>query len=80
MATEIAARCLNYGWRELGLASIVALTRPDNLPSQRVMSKIGMHFDRERLHEGEVHVLYRVNVASPLWSVAPGLSRWWSFR
>lgn len=44
-ASEAAARCLKYGFEELGLDIIVAVTRPENVASRGVMEKIGMKYD-----------------------------------
>jgi ribosomal-protein-alanine N-acetyltransferase len=44
---------------ERGIANIVALTRVDNLPSRRVMGKLGLVYEREFEHAGYPHVLYR---------------------
>ena len=41
-ATEMASGVLEHGFATLELARIVGLTYPDNLPSQRVLRKIGM--------------------------------------
>jgi RimJ/RimL family protein N-acetyltransferase len=41
-ATEAAASLLAHGF-DLGLDRIVAVTYPENLPSQRVSTRIGMH-------------------------------------
>jgi RimJ/RimL family protein N-acetyltransferase len=38
----------------------VALTLPHNERSRRVMTKVGMTFDREIEHGGVPHVLYRI--------------------
>ena len=45
LASEAAARCLEYGFDELNLEKIVAVARPENVASCRVMEKIGMTFD-----------------------------------
>jgi RimJ/RimL family protein N-acetyltransferase len=67
-ATEGAQAALTFGFDVLGLNEIVAFTVPSNLPSQRVMEKIGMtrnpadDFDHPELPEGHAlrrHVLYR---------------------
>ena len=60
LATEATLTCLDYGWRVLGLKSIVAVTLPINVASRRVMEKSGMTFDREIAHDGIPHVVYRV--------------------
>ena len=44
-ATEAAAQILFYGFDDLKLAKIVAVTRLDNTASRRVMEKLGMKFD-----------------------------------
>ena len=68
-APEGASACLAYAFTELGLPEIVAITARINLPSQRVMQKIGMtsaladDFDHPNLAEGHTrrpHVLYRI--------------------
>lgn len=68
-ATEAAHAAVNYGFTELELNEIVAITVPHNLPSRRVMEKIGMQhnpdedFDHPVLAAGHPlkrHVLYRL--------------------
>lgn len=44
-ATEAAEVCLLYGFEELKLEKIVAVTRPENEPSRRVMERLGMKYD-----------------------------------
>ena len=48
-------------WRsaQLGLLEIVAFTLPDNLASRRVMEKVGFVYERDIVHVGLPHVLYR---------------------
>lgn len=41
-ATEGATRCLEYAFSELGLAKVVSTAPKVNLPSVRIMTKIGM--------------------------------------
>jgi len=41
-ATEAAAECLRYGFEELRLPRILAVTFPENMASRRVLTKIGM--------------------------------------
>ncbi len=45
-ATEAAYRCLEYGFNELNLMKIVAVSFPQNIASQNVMKKLGMKFVR----------------------------------
>ncbi len=66
LATEIAAACVRFGLEELGLRSIVAIALPANLRSQRVMTKLGLVYEREVIHEGLPHVLFRSRPRVPL--------------
>jgi RimJ/RimL family protein N-acetyltransferase len=67
-ATEAARAALDYGFSQLGLTEIVALTVPANWRSRGVMERLGMlrspedDFDHPRLPEGPLkwHVLYRL--------------------
>ena len=69
LAPEAARAWLNAAWQTFNLPEIVAFTAAVNLPSQRVMEKIGMtrdaadDFQHPNLSEGNSlrpHVLYRV--------------------
>ena len=44
-ATEAAHAAVRAGFRDFGLKEIVAETAEANLPSRRVMSRLGMHHD-----------------------------------
>jgi RimJ/RimL family protein N-acetyltransferase len=70
LATEAAQAVLAVAFETIGLDEIVSFTATSNLPSQRVMQKIGMRhhpaedFDHPRLPEGHRlrrHVLYRLS-------------------
>ncbi|MCY8302903.1 GNAT family N-acetyltransferase [Bacillus spizizenii] len=41
-ASEAARAILEYGFREMNLQRIIATCQPENIPSYRVMEKIGM--------------------------------------
>jgi len=69
LAPEGARAWLDHAWKTLGFAEVVAFTAQTNLPSQRVMEKIGMRrdpaddFAHPNLAEGHPlrqHVLYRI--------------------
>ena len=69
LATEGAIACLQYGWENLNLPEIVSVTYEGNIPSQRVMERIGMtrDFDGDFEHPKvptdhllRPHVLYRI--------------------
>lgn len=51
-ATEMARAVLDHGFATLELARIVGVTHPDNLPSQRVLRKIGMREEASAVHFG----------------------------
>lgn len=68
-ASEGAKACLYYAWEKLSLPEVVAYTAAINLPSRRVMEKIGMTHDKDadfehpklaQGHELRPHVLYRI--------------------
>jgi RimJ/RimL family protein N-acetyltransferase len=59
LATELARACVEVGFEQLDLFEIVAFTLPDNLASRRVMEKAGFAYDRDIVHAGLPHVLYR---------------------
>ncbi|MBL8673403.1 MAG: GNAT family N-acetyltransferase [Rhodospirillales bacterium] len=71
-ATEAAQAALAFGFKTAGLEEIVSFTVPANLPSRRVMERLGMtrrpedDFDHPALpsgHELRRHVLYRLRRA-----------------
>jgi RimJ/RimL family protein N-acetyltransferase len=67
-ATEAALACLGFGFEELGLSEILALTTVGNTRSQAVMRRIGMDhdpaddFDDPTVPEGPLrrNVVYRI--------------------
>ena len=73
-ATEAARAALEFGFGNLELDEIVALTTPANVRSRRVMERLGMthdpadDFEHPRLpvgHPIRPHVLYRLSRARP---------------
>lgn len=58
-ATELGAASLRCAFDELGFDDIVSYTLLDNRASQRVMEKLGFEFERDVVHAGLPHVLYR---------------------
>ena len=61
LATEMARAAIDAGLGPLGLPSVVAFTLPGNAASRRVMDRIGMTYERDVVHAGLPHVLYRAN-------------------
>ena len=66
-APEGGVASLRFAFEQLGLEEVVSFTVPDNLPSRRVMEKIGLELVEEFDHPGlpigdplRRHVLYAV--------------------
>ena len=59
LATELAGACVEVAFEQLDLLQIVAFTLPDNVASRRVMEKAGFEYERDIVHVGLPHVLYR---------------------
>ncbi|HYN09410.1 MAG TPA: GNAT family N-acetyltransferase [Vicinamibacterales bacterium] len=59
LATEVTAACIGYARDELRLKTIVAITAPANLASQRVLLKNGLVYDHETTIENVVWSLFR---------------------
>jgi RimJ/RimL family protein N-acetyltransferase len=59
LATEIAGELLRLGRVELRRPSIVAVTLPANVGSQRVLIKTGLVYERDIDHGGVAHMLFR---------------------
>lgn len=65
-ATEAASRWLVCAFDELGLSEVMALAEPANAASLRVLEKLGMRRDGERLAFGRPHAVFRAQrVAMP---------------
>ncbi len=60
LATELANAAISAAFGELALPEIVAFTLVDNYASRRVMEKSGFEFEREIVHVGLPHLLYRL--------------------
>lgn len=59
LATEIARECVRLGLEVLRLPSLVAITLTANHGSQRVLEKAGMRYQRNIVHAGLPHALFR---------------------
>jgi ribosomal-protein-alanine N-acetyltransferase len=60
LATELARAAVYTAFDELEVMELVALTLPHNAASRRVMDKAGFTYDRNIVHAGLAHVLYRL--------------------
>lgn len=71
LATEAGHAWLRAAFSQLGLQRVVAFAHPDNSASIRVMSKLGMSFERHDRFYGMEAVLYSVYHDSYSASVKP---------
>jgi RimJ/RimL family protein N-acetyltransferase len=60
-ATEAARACLRFGFVDRDLPRIVAVARPDNHASRRVLEKIGMRHERDGHFYGFDAALYGID-------------------
>jgi RimJ/RimL family protein N-acetyltransferase len=49
-ATEAAGAVRDFGFNVVGLPRLVGITRPDNVPSQRVLQKIGLRYEKDAVY------------------------------
>jgi RimJ/RimL family protein N-acetyltransferase len=54
IATEAGQAILDYGWSDLGLKRVIAWVLPENEGSVRVLDKLGFHFEKALLEDGQV--------------------------
>lgn len=60
LATELAAESVRTGFDVLHLKALVCFTLPENRASRRVMEKGGFRYERDIVHAGLLHALYRL--------------------
>jgi RimJ/RimL family protein N-acetyltransferase len=68
IASESAEGMLTYGFKQLGVESIVAIMFPHNTASRRVAERLGMHYQgtrQEREHTVAWYHLTRADFARP---------------
>jgi len=61
LGTEAASSVLNYGFEVVNLPKIVAVTKPDNIASRRVMEKIGMEYEKDAYYYYNDVVYYSIS-------------------
>ena len=54
LATEAANAALRYGFEVMKVEQVIAFTRPENIPSKRVLEKVGMTYETVEAHYGYV--------------------------
>jgi len=62
-ATELGAASVRVAFDQLGLDDLVSFTLHDNHASRRVMEKLGFSYERDVVHAGLPHELYRLPAA-----------------
>lgn len=60
-ATEAAIACREYAFHTLGYPQVFSYMAAQNIPSQRVAQKMGMHVYKHFMKEGVAHVAYVVD-------------------
>jgi RimJ/RimL family protein N-acetyltransferase len=61
LATEAAARVVETGFTDCGLATLVSGTMTENVASRGVMERLGFEYERAVDHAGLPHVVYRLD-------------------
>lgn len=64
LATEMSEAALKVGFQDLRIERIVAFTLSHNLASRSVMEHCGFTYQRDIVHAGLPHVLYRLDSAT----------------
>jgi RimJ/RimL family protein N-acetyltransferase len=59
-ATEMAGAVVQFAFERLGVRELVAYTLPTNFGSRRVMENCGFEYEKDTVHAGLPHVLYRL--------------------
>ena len=63
LATEMALAILRVAFDQLKMTDLVCFTLTTNRASQRVMEKAGFEYERDVVHAGLPHVLYRITAS-----------------
>ncbi|HEY9633092.1 MAG TPA: GNAT family N-acetyltransferase [Coleofasciculaceae cyanobacterium] len=61
LGTEAAGVALKYGFEEASLERIVAIAKPENIASRRVMEKVGMKYEKNAHFYGNDVVYYSIS-------------------
>ena len=59
-ATEAGQAAMDFGFNTIGVDYLCAVTNPDNLASQKVMQRLGMHYVGIQTHYDEPCVYYEM--------------------
>jgi RimJ/RimL family protein N-acetyltransferase len=63
LATEFMRPVMRFAFDDLGLPELTAKTLADNERSRALMERLGLAYERDIVHAGMPHVLYRVTNA-----------------
>ncbi len=61
LATEASKASLRYGFEELKLKEIVAIAKPKNIASQKLMEKLGMKYEKDANYYQTDVVYYKIS-------------------
>ena len=61
LATEASLAILKFGFEQVGLDRIVAIARPENIASQRVMQKVCMKYEKNAYYYNSNVVYYALS-------------------
>lgn len=64
-ATEAAKAIIVFAAKRIGSTYLVAVAEPENIPSQRVMQRLGMTYKAVEKHYDVPCVVYELNIGSP---------------
>jgi len=59
-ATEAAKACLDYGFSQLGIKTIIGRAMKANIASVKVLEKIGLQYDSDFNFDGSEGVIYKI--------------------
>ncbi|WP_426474402.1 GNAT family N-acetyltransferase [Chryseobacterium balustinum] len=59
-ATESAKACINYGFEKLNLKTIIGRAMKENIPSIKVLEKIGLQYEKGFDFDGQEGVIYTI--------------------
>jgi ribosomal-protein-alanine N-acetyltransferase len=57
-AFEAASACMDYAFNKLGRGRVIALVRPENVPSQGVALKLGMKVEKSTCFADYLHLVF----------------------
>ena len=59
-AFEASKACIDYAFSDLDAKRVIALIRPENIPSQKVAEKLGMKHSGEVVYAGYRHLIFEI--------------------